>query len=432
MQPLLEADYQDILASGVDMLHCSNDSDFRCCAIEHCRRLYPASTVLAASVRDARTGRLMEAAQVDSWGRSGDYPELQSRYWRADPGLPYLARAWAQGRSTVLTSNTLMNDPRVARGWYYRKLLEPRAMHHALALALVAAGRPQALVAVYRSREAGPFEAADVARAQALLPFLTAALAQLDSARQTRERDWVIESVRGDSACQGLAVLDEGLTLVYRDSGCPAALPDWFDAPAPASGDGAALRRLCRRLIGCAPGTTAAVTLRGPQAGAHEAGVVEVRCARNGSATRLVLRFAPGGAQAGPAGAFDTRAFTARERDVAACVLEGLANAEIGARLGLSPRTVGNHLAAVYRKAGVDSRAALAAHLTPPSAPTNRADGLTAREREILAALAQGSSNKKIAARFELSAATVARHVCSIYAKLGVRNRAMLIRHLRG
>lgn len=52
---------------------------------------------------------------------------------------------------------------------------------------------------------------------------------------------------------------------------------------------------------------------------------------------------------------------TARQRQVLALVIEGLANKEIAARLECSVGTVENHLTALYRQARVDSRAALAA-----------------------------------------------------------------------
>ena len=56
-------------------------------------------------------------------------------------------------------------------------------------------------------------------------------------------------------------------------------------------------------------------------------------------------------------------------------------------------------------------------------------DTLTEREREILELLAQGLSNKMIAARFYLSIRTVEGHLANIYSRLGVHSRteAMLI-----
>lgn len=49
---------------------------------------------------------------------------------------------------------------------------------------------------------------------------------------------------------------------------------------------------------------------------------------------------------------------------------------------------------------------------------------LTAREREILAALPGGLSNAELARRFGVSANTIKFHLKSLYEKLGVRNRA--------
>lgn len=56
-------------------------------------------------------------------------------------------------------------------------------------------------------------------------------------------------------------------------------------------------------------------------------------------------------------------------------------------------------------------------------------ESLTEREREILGLLAQGLSNKAIAARLYLSVRTVEGHLANIYARLGVHSRteAMLV-----
>ncbi len=54
-------------------------------------------------------------------------------------------------------------------------------------------------------------------------------------------------------------------------------------------------------------------------------------------------------------------------------------------------------------------------------------EGLTAREKELLAALANGWSNLQIAARTGISRNTVKYHLKNLYDKLGVTNRAMAV-----
>jgi DNA-binding NarL/FixJ family response regulator len=56
--------------------------------------------------------------------------------------------------------------------------------------------------------------------------------------------------------------------------------------------------------------------------------------------------------------------------------------------------------------------------------PAGRGAGLSAREREVLAGLAAGQTNREIAETLVISQHTVGRHVESIFAKLGVSSRA--------
>jgi DNA-binding NarL/FixJ family response regulator len=53
----------------------------------------------------------------------------------------------------------------------------------------------------------------------------------------------------------------------------------------------------------------------------------------------------------------------------------------------------------------------------------SRADTLTPREREVLARIAEGRSNREIARLLRLSEKTVKAHVSSVLAKLGVQDR---------
>lgn len=64
-----------------------------------------------------------------------------------------------------------------------------------------------------------------------------------------------------------------------------------------------------------------------------------------------------------------TERLSTREMEVLALVASGLNTREIGRRLFVSPWTVRNHVKAIYRKAGIRSRAQaalLAVHLNLP------------------------------------------------------------------
>src|SRR5690606_36367119 len=52
---------------------------------------------------------------------------------------------------------------------------------------------------------------------------------------------------------------------------------------------------------------------------------------------------------------------------------------------------------------------------------------LSAREREVLALVAKGTSNREIARELFISEATVKTHLTHLYAKLGVKDRAAAV-----
>lgn len=94
----------------------------------------------------------------------------------------------------------------------------------------------------------------------------------------------------------------------------------------------------------------------------------------------------------------------------------------------LVSRTMAEHAAMLRRRGRVGDRpraARLAAHATAQAGGTPAvAGGLTVREREVVGRLAQGASNREIAAALHLSVHTVERHLANAYAKIGARNRA--------
>ena len=134
-----------------------------------------------------------------------------------------------------------------------------------------------------------------------------------------------------------------------------AAARMYSEAAADSARSGASLREAQSLLLGAAPmkaagdGARAAVMWRRGS-----------RLASQGGA-RLLSGLAERVHPAVFAGPSDpVGGLTAREREIAGLVTEGLTNQTIATRLYLSPRTVESHIARVYRKTGVSSRAALA------------------------------------------------------------------------
>jgi DNA-binding NarL/FixJ family response regulator len=75
-----------------------------------------------------------------------------------------------------------------------------------------------------------------------------------------------------------------------------------------------------------------------------------------------------------------------------------------------------------------DVQRKLVSAAAPAPAPTI-AEGLTAREIEVLRLIAEGLANREIAARLFVTEATVKSHINRLFAKIGVRHRAQAVQY---
>jgi DNA-binding NarL/FixJ family response regulator len=137
-----------------------------------------------------------------------------------------------------------------------------------------------------------------------------------------------------------------------------------------------------------------------------------------------------------------------RERQIAEFLGQGHSCKEISYMLGIARSAVTNCTSRAVRKLGLSSLTELAAFFSPngpratlaeygvhentlligtyPLLPAGQVANLTDAEREVLAAVLMGSTNRHIAHSRNCSEHTVANQVQSIFRKVGVHSRSEL------
>lgn len=146
-------------------------------------------------------------------------------------------------------------------------------------------------------------------------------------------------------------------------------------------------------------------------------------------------------------GVHDPRGLSKTEAIVAGWAARGHSDKLIAYELGMASGTVSAHLARVFKKLGVRTRAEMVRQLRAPSDVTKldlpngadvlvfsapatqlRAPELTENERAIAEDVGRGVRNADIARRRNVSERTVAKQLTRIYEKLGVTSRVELAR----
>ena len=95
-------------------------------------------------------------------------------------------------------------------------------------------------------------------------------------------------------------------------------------------------------------------------------------------------------------------------------------------RLAEAYRALGDEVSAAAELARAEETyERLGAHRPVPEMP----DGVTGRESDVLALVADGRSNREIGEELHISDRTVARHLTNIFHKIGVTNRTEAARY---
>jgi DNA-binding CsgD family transcriptional regulator len=262
--------------------------------------------------------------------------------WTVDP---LRSAAYATGRPAY--NMELMPADEWAESEVYRRALHLHSMRHLVEVPVPSAGQLVGHLNFSRSDPAYGFSPDEIRLAEAIAHVVGLAIERMHASEEVkRQRD------------QARAALDlTGAAIVTSEPGEPDLCLN--DAAARLFGEVVDAEERLHELL-ARPMTEAGFSRRvDVELATGEAGVVHAHAnpaPRQGGGLVVVLELEREQPELAP-GAMGV--LTAREREVAALVVDGLADPEIAEQLHLSRYTVSQHVKQIYRKLHVDSRVGL-------------------------------------------------------------------------
>lgn len=283
-------------------------------------------------------------------------------YQQVDPFVrEFLGHIQSGGERVVISSHVVSRRDYV-RSAFYCDFLKPQSVYHVLVAGLVRNGEPIGVLGLHRPVGARPFESADVLKMSLILPHLSAALEKVGMVEKLAARQSIIDTLAQDLARSAVLMVDENYRILLANEAATALLHlpagGGVDAPVP---DG--IKEACSQLRAAAaagrqpPGDCRCnftVTIDGiPMTGVAHANCNDPRV------LRFIVYFGPEGRRPLHAGRLEALGLSEREAEIVHLVSFGLTNLQIGAKLGISVRTVENHLRSIFAKVNVHNRTSL-------------------------------------------------------------------------
>ncbi len=264
-------------------------------------------------------------------------------------------------KSKVILLKNHIDYDNFTGGFFYNSFLRPLNIHHLLLMKI--ALRPDddndMLIGMHRPEKSGEFSDEFLAKATLLMPALTGAMGNLTARAMIKERQTIIQSLGEDMHHSGLMILNDRMDVLYQsplfrqhfqqeqcDISSMDLPPEIFQAcdemKSQFSGTDENYHRklsLCDNSLTCDIKAIATEN-------ANE-GLRFIIYSSKANSFRVNSQF------------MDNCGLTDREKDVACQITLGLTNIQIAEKLGISMRTVENHLHAVYSKVKVQNRTSL-------------------------------------------------------------------------
>lgn len=310
---------------------------------------------------------------------AGDHGRFRTGFWRGVPDgaldrwceeyqeVDPFVRAFLghirSGGERVVISSHVVDRRDYVRSAFYCDFLKPQAVHHVLVAGLVRNGQPTGILGLHRPAGARPFEGGDVLKMSLILPHLSAALEKVGLVEKLAARQSIIDTLARDLARSAVLMVDEhfGILLANESATALLRLPAGGNAGASALPEG--ILKACtelradvaagRRPVGdCRRRFTATID------GIPMTGVAQANC-NDPRALRYIVYFGPEGRRPLHPERLAALGLSGREAEIVHLVSFGLTNLQIGARLGISVRTVENHLRSIFAKVNVHNRTSL-------------------------------------------------------------------------
>lgn len=288
-----------------------------------------------------------------------DLQELQAylrQYHRHDPMIQFPQKSDARNRSSMLGRGRFsrLSDvcppERLCRTKYYREFLKDAGISDLLSFRMMLEPYPGCSILVgvgFHRRTSSWFNSDDLLRARLVAPVLTSSLSRLILAERVCLLNSAVKSAfRGASAARGVFIFDGQFNCqvqIENELGEDSTLI-------------AELQQACRNLS---------------KAGRHSGATFEILSRENGNFSAKLERIVCGFGEYYVIIIVSARhcspsdyvkqswRITPRELEVVNEVCKGVRNAEIAQTLGISLKTVENHISTILTKAHVSSRAEL-------------------------------------------------------------------------
>lgn len=367
---LAQRDIENILSIGEAAMACDNLTELQSKTLEQFQNAIGAESSIYFDVSgdDSRRPFVSEL----SFGVPQNAPKLWcEHYQNRDPFVKKLIdNVYNGAENTVVSSEVVKHNDYINSEFYY-DFLRPQSVYHVMVIAMVKDHRPIGLVGLHRPRPSSAFTEKEIAKANMLAPFYSAAVEKVKLNDSVNKNQFAIGALVTELPYEDVTVLDKDLHPVFMNEYFCQEL----DIPVITSQTNNTIKEfLPADILKCCENWKSIFNSQhlssipeklhfnsrknGKQISGH------VRAYRNED-KEIIFLIHLGDERQNLISHEQCKQYglTQREIKVAELVSTGMTNPEIAEKLFISIRTVQNHLRSMYAKVDVHNRTSLVSRL---------------------------------------------------------------------